>query len=78
MSFWSTKQNILKMLQNYQEIYQGEIFRKSHCIELENSLMDFFQKSLTMLNYLPIDLSKKIWRRNNKTVIICLADDVIT
>ena len=39
------------MLTNYQEIYQGEIFRKSQCIELENSLMDFFQKSLLIIGF---------------------------
>jgi hypothetical protein len=66
------------MLQNYQEIYQGEIFVKSQCIELENSLMDFFQRNLLMLNYQPVDLSKKIWRRDNKTVIVCLVDDIST
>ena len=66
------------MLTEYQEIYQGEIFRKSQCIELENSLMNFFQWNLTMLNYQPVDISKKIWQRGNKKVVVCLVDDVIT
>jgi hypothetical protein len=66
------------MLTEYHEIYQGEIFRKSRCIELENSLMDFFQKNLTLLNYQPVDRSKKIWKRNNKTVVVCLVDDIST
>jgi hypothetical protein len=64
------------MLTDYREIYNGEIFVKSQCIELENSLMDFFQKNLTMLNYSPTDRSKKIWRRGQKTVVICLVDDI--
>jgi hypothetical protein len=64
------------MLENYQEIYQGEIFAKSQCIELENSLMDFFQKNLIHLGYNSIDLGRKIWKKNNKTVVISLVDSV--
>jgi len=66
------------MLTDYQEVYQGEIFVKSQCIELENSLMDFFQRNLLMLNYQSVNNSKKIWRRDNKTVVVCLVDDIST
>lgn len=66
------------MLENYQEIYQGEIFAKSQCIELENSLTDFFRHNLQLMNYSPVDLSRNIWRRDNKTVIISLVDDIAT
>jgi hypothetical protein len=31
-----------------------------------------------MLNYQPVDISKKIWQRGNKKVVVCLVDDVIT
>jgi hypothetical protein len=66
------------MLTDYTEIYHSEIFQKSQCIELENSLMDFFQRNLSLLGYSAIDRSKKIWRRNCKTVVICLVDDIST
>jgi hypothetical protein len=64
------------MLTNYQEIYHGEIFRKSQCIELENSLMDFFRRNLSMLGYESVTTSGKIWQRGNKKIVICLVDDI--
>jgi hypothetical protein len=64
------------MITDYREVYQGEIFRKSQCIDLENSLMDFFRRNLSMLGYESIAPSGKIWQRNNKKVVICLVDDV--
>jgi hypothetical protein len=38
--------------------------------------MHFFQQNLSILGYSPIDLSKKIWKQNEKTVVICLVDDI--
>jgi hypothetical protein len=64
------------MITDYREVYQGEIFCKSQCIDLENSLMDFFRRNLSMLGYESIAPSGKIWQRNNKKVVICLVDDV--
>jgi len=58
--------------------HQGEIFQKSQCTNLENSLMNFFQNTLTMLGYNSIEPSKKIWRREDKTVVVCLVDDIIS
>jgi hypothetical protein len=66
------------MLTEYQEIYQGEIFCQSQCIELENSITNFFRHNLELMNYTPVDLSKNIWRRDNKNVIISLVDDIST
>jgi hypothetical protein len=66
------------MLTDYREIYQGEIFVKSQCIELENSLMDFFRRNLSMLGYESISSSGKIWQRGNKKVIVCLVDDIVS
>jgi len=40
--------------------------------------MTFLQNNLSMLGYNFIDTPKKIWRRGNKTVVICLVDDVFS
>ncbi len=58
--------------------HAGDIFQKSQCINLENSLMNFFQNNLIMLGYDSIEPSRKIWQRGNKTVVVCLVDDVIS
>lgn len=62
------------MSDSYQEIYNGEIFQKSQCIQKENSLMDFFGKNLSALGYTPTDIRRKIWTRESKTVVVCLTD----
>jgi len=66
------------MLNSYQEIYAGEIFQKSQCIEHENSLMDFFRANLKLLGYQPQDSGKKVWKRDHRQVVICLVDDIFT
>jgi hypothetical protein len=76
LAFLVKSKKVVKMLTNYQEVYNGEIFVKSQCIELENSLMDFFRFNLSMLGYESISSSGKIWQRGNKKVVICLVDDI--
>lgn len=62
----------------YHEIYTGEIFQSSKCIWHENTLLDFFRSNLIALGYTSISDSNKVWRRNGKTVVVCLVDDFST
>jgi hypothetical protein len=62
----------------YHEIYTGEIFQASQCIWHENTLLDFFRSNLIALGYTSVHDSNKVWRRDGKTVVICLVDDFST
>ena len=62
----------------YHDIYTGEIFQKSQCIWHENTLMDFFRSNLTALGYHSVGDSNKVWRRDKRTVVVCLVDDFST
>lgn len=62
----------------YHHIYNGEIFQKTCCIEQENNLVDFFRNTLTNLGYHSVDSSRKVWQRGDRTVVVCLVDDVST
>ena len=62
----------------YHHIYDGEIFQKSRCIEQENNLVDFFRNTLTNVGYQSVDNSLKVWQRGDKTVVVCLVDDIST
>jgi hypothetical protein len=62
----------------YHEIYTGEIFQASQCIWHENTLLDFFRSNLISLGYTSIHTSNKVWRRGEKTVVVCLVDDFST
>jgi hypothetical protein len=66
------------MINSYQEIYAGEIFQKSQCIQHENTLMDFLRSNLRLLGYHTTDPDKKIWSQGHRRVVICLVDDIFT
>lgn len=59
-----------------QSIYSEHFWNSSQCIWHENILMDFFRSMLIGAGYTNSDDSKKIWQCKDKTVIICLVDDV--
>lgn len=61
-----------------QDIYDNDIFKSSNCIWYENSLMDFICGTLQLLGYTQTDLSKKVWQRGDRTVVVCLVDDITT
>ena len=62
----------------YHNIYTSEVFQKTQCIWHENIMMDFFRSQLIGLGYTPANDSRKVWRRGEQTVVICLADDFAT
>lgn len=70
--------NQSRKIYNVGDIHSGEIFRSSKCIWHEHSLMEFIRHALRMLDYRPMDPSNKIWRRGERTVIVCLVDDVMS
>jgi hypothetical protein len=60
----------------YHDIYAGEIWQKSGCIQHENAILTFLQDSLTMLGYTADPEQPKRWSRDCKSVITCLVDDI--
>ena len=66
------------MVDLYHKIYDGEVFQQSQCIAQENTLMDFFRNMLSALGYESVLQNHKVWRKNNRTAVICLVDDVST
>ena len=62
----------------YHNIYTSEVFQKTQCIWHENIMMDFFRSQLIGLGYTPANDSRKVWRKGEQTVVICLADDFAT
>ena len=62
----------------YHDIYTSEVFQKTQCIWHENIMMDFFRSQLISLGYTPANDSRKVWRRGDQTVVVCLADDFAT
>lgn len=66
------------MKELYHHIYDGEIFKQSNCIWHENSTMDFMRSQLINLGYEAVSDSRKVWKRGEQTVIVCLVDDIVT
>lgn len=66
------------MKELYHHIYDGEIFKQSNCIWHENATMDFLRSQLINLGYVATTDSKKVWKRGNQTVVVCLVDDFTT
>lgn len=59
----------------FYQTHQSEIFLQSRCMQQESTIMNFFQDCLTNLDYITQDPGKRVWKREQKTVIVCLADD---
>ena len=59
----------------FYNIAHGEIFKKSFRIQKEHIVANFFSGILLSLGYTTTDLARRRWQRDNKTVIVCLADD---
>jgi hypothetical protein len=66
------------MTDPYHHIYDGEIHQKSRCIWHENTLMDFLRSNLILRGYTAEDSTNKVWRQDQKRVVICLVDDFTT
>lgn len=62
----------------YHATYQDEVFVKSQCIWHENTLLDFFSHNLTSLGWVQNPEDKKFWTKNNRKLVICLVDDIVS
>jgi hypothetical protein len=59
----------------FYQTHQGEIFSKTRCMQHERIVTDFFRSCLCNLGYETTDPAQRVWKRGDKTVIVCLADD---
>jgi len=59
----------------FYQTQQGEVFEQSQCMQHEHVLANCFSSILINFGYSTADPGRRIWTRNNKTVIVCLADD---
>jgi hypothetical protein len=59
----------------FYQTQQGEVFEQSQCMQHEHVLANFFSCILHNLGYSAVDPGRRIWTRNTKKVIVCLADD---
>lgn len=66
------------MENQYTHIYDHGIFAQSQCIWHENTLLDFLCHNLMSRGYRPVIDDKKIWVKDDRQVIICLVDDVVS
>lgn len=61
----------------FYQTHSGEIFEKSLCMQHEHVVGNLFFSLLINLGYTTNDPAKRQWNRDNKTVIVCLADDFV-
>lgn len=60
---------------HFYQVHQSEAFELSQCMQHEHALANFFSSLLLNLGYSTVDPAGRIWKRNNKIVIVCLTDD---
>jgi hypothetical protein len=73
-------QKLYRDFVNHSEIFSGEIYSKSKCMELERQIHQNIIKNLLIdenENTTEI-LSDRIWQKNNKTFVVCLVDEFST
>jgi len=66
------------MVDLYHSIYDGEVFKASDCIWQENTFVDFMRSQLKSLGYQSASDNNKVWRRGQRTVVVCVVDDYAT
>ena len=62
----------------FYQIDAGEIFKKSLCMQHEHIVANLFSSTLISLGYTTVDPAKRRWNRDDKNVVVCLADDFNT
>lgn len=58
-----------------QPIHHGGIWR-SDCLGKETQIQNFFYTTLANLGWTQQDTNHKIWRKDSRTVVVCLVDDL--
>jgi hypothetical protein len=61
--------------ESFYNIRLGEIYKKSQCIEHEWAVVNVLYSMLTHLGYQKCPDNPRGWKKNNRTVIVCLGDD---
>jgi hypothetical protein len=61
--------------ESFYQIHQGEIFKQSNYLAQEHAIANLFTNFLTNLGYKKTSNNNRTWQRDNKKVIVCLADD---
>lgn len=62
----------------FNDVYRGEIFLASRCLQHENNIIAFCKSQLQLLGYRSSEQHPKVWYRGDRTVVICLVDDIDT
>ena len=62
----------------YHHVYESGIWTQSRCIWHENTLTDFFRHNLQCRGYRAVSDNNNIWQKNNRTVVVCLVDDIVS
>lgn len=55
--------------------FNGEVFTESQCLIHEHSVSQLFYSVLLNLGYQSDDPYRSVWKKDNNTAVICLADD---
>ena len=61
--------------ESFYDIHLGEIYKKSQCIEHEYAVVNVLSSMLTHLGYQKCLENPRAWKKNHRTVIVCLSDD---
>lgn len=61
---------------NQIEIYKGEIWQKSGCLDFENSFVKMLEQLLSVSGYTRTD-NFFVWQKQNRRVYIAVVDDVV-
>lgn len=57
------------------DIYNGEIYKQSRCLERENVIKKFLEDTLDHSGFVIDDNSGRRWVKQDKLVVVCLVDD---
>ena len=60
---------------NFYHTFSGEVYTKSQCLIHEHSTAQLFYSMLINLGYRSTDPNRRVWKNNEKVVVVCLSDD---
>jgi len=60
---------------NFYHTFSGEVYTESQCLIHEHSTAQLFYSMLINLGYRSTDANRRVWKNNEKVVVVCLSDD---
>lgn len=69
------KYSLLERAAVIDDIYNGEIYKESQCLERENVIKKFLEHMLDHYGYVVDDISGRRWVKQDRLVVLCLVDD---